>query len=341
MSAPGVSGENPSLRYGDVVQFGTPTPCAEEIDWGQPVVLFGENREGQLQAFPVAASPEGDARLTTPEPVTVTSDVRRFGRMSLWQVREALLPGVDPRDHLYTVGSYTSYRHYYENPPPPVEATLHEETTPFLPEERAEIAAVLEDLDEVNHRLNEAGRPDLLMTERAEMQPVNTPEDLATKNNFTPHLMNLGIHREGEMRYTEDHLQSGLPWENLRMPTDDEFNRLTSIAGLSRDEYGDAIYSEPSLGPGMAGFSGEQLLYLTMATHLDKKYFARMITLFPDFTKSILTECAGRHPQDRPDDVLIAAYQVMSQLVDKTDPYVMRKEHGSDVETVNDAYLAG
>jgi hypothetical protein len=339
MSAPDLSGENPLLRYGDVVQFGVQDPATQEIAWGEPAVVFGGNQVGQMEAFPVITSTEGDAQLITPEPMTPTAEVRRFGRMSLWQVREALLATVDPWDRQAAVTDYTSYKHY-KDLSVTIESTLHDETTPYLTEERAEIAAVLENLDEVNRRLAEAGRPDLAMGERAEMQPVNTPEDLATKNNFAPNLLHLGIHREGEPQYTTDPLQANLPWENLRMPTDEEFQRLSSIAGLPQETYDEAIFGETDLGPGMAGFPANELMYLKMATHLDKKSFGRMITLFPDFTRRILADCMGRHPQDRPDDVLIAAYQVMAQLVDTGDSEVMRKKNGADVEAVDDWYLA-
>ncbi|HSX34407.1 MAG TPA: hypothetical protein VLF62_02070 [Candidatus Saccharimonadales bacterium] len=335
------------LRYGDVIQLTNQNPSTPGITEGTLAVAYGpgETQSG-LQAFLVTAGEDGTARIDPETPLNLppAAHIRRFGRMTLWQMQGILGAGTELWEHHAVVARYANYKSN-KQPPFTSEAIIHDETAPYLPEMRAEIDAVLEDIPEMNRRLADAGRPDLAMSERAEMQEVNTPEELRTKNNFTPNLMQTGLLNK-DTPVTPDPYQQYLEWFHHDPPNDEMFDRLLSIAGLSAEAYRDALFvtndeGHPTdTGPGMAGFSANDILGLVMTSHLNKKYFARMMVLFPTYTKRVLQDCVGRHPHDRPEDVLISAYQVMSKLVDLLDTDVMRDTEHDGVMRVDSWYLA-
>lgn len=310
------------------------------MSWDDPHILFraAADQAGQIEVFPISTSPEGDILLSSPNAVTPTQHVRRLGRLTLHQVRQALFPNVaDPWEAHGEVRKYTDKYDHYRAEPISVEATLHDETQPYITtEERAEIETLLEDTDEMNRRFTGAGRPDLVMRQRAQMEPVNSLEDLYEKNNFIPNLAGVGFQREGEERELVDML--GVQrYRNLRPPTDDEYARLTGITGLPLNVYSEDVLSRE--GRGLVGFSAKQLERIVMYSHVNRKYFGRMMILFPDLTKRILNDSVGKHPHDLREDALMTAYQVMSRLVDMGDSEVLYDAHGTGVLEPDRQYL--
>jgi|GEM_PF-3138301 len=336
------------LRYGDVIQLTDQVPSVPGITEGKLGVVFSAEVGDPLMIFPVTTAEDnpkhpdeaGSVRLGEPEATTVLNNVRIFGRMTLYQVRTALVGHVTDERVQRELTDFYANKETYRQEPWDVHPRTFNESTPYVPELRAEVDAVLEDIGEINRRLTEAGRPDLLMTEQAKMQPVNTPEDLVTKNNFIPKLMRMGPMASGD-RLTTDPI-GDVFWHHYRPPNDDEYARLVSIAGQDPMYYESAMFKlnaegfPIAIGEGAAGFSSYQIEDWQNGSHLSRRFFARMMVLFPTYTKRILEDCVGRHPHDRPDNVLINAYQVMSKLVDVDDPNVIRARTGE----VDDWYLA-
>lgn len=336
MTPPETPGASAVLRYGDVVQFGVRQPDTDEIAWGLLGVVFSGN-DGTIQTFPVHQTPTGEAHLTDPQPVAPTSDIRRFGRLTLLQVRTAAAAIITDPDERMAIARTYARDSFYTSQTTPVESTLHDETTPYLPEMRAEIDATLQDMEEMNRRLVAAGRPDLVMTQRVDILPVNTPEDLINLTNFMFRLEHFGFAPENAEETFFLDFDVMKRWDNIQPPTDEQYGRLASVAGLETD-----IYMESGFGngaDGLGGFTAEQIEKLTMTTHIDRECFARMMTIFPAFTKRILQDCVGNHPQDRPDDVFIAAYQVMARLIDGHDAYVAHVNPDDSITGVDPSYL--
>jgi len=159
---------------------------------------------------------------------------------------------------------------------------------------------IANDLEACNQRFNVAGRPDLVITTPATMMHVESPlEVLERCNNFTPKFQI----STGFRTWEEDRSEYSLPpierSERIPITTDD----LVSIAE-GAPKFRDATIS-----------------------HVRKPAFARMLILFPDFTRKLaldFSELGYSSLDQRYRAELFAAYQLMSRLVDQNDPHVMR-----------------
>ena len=170
-----------------------------------------------------------------------------------------------------------------------------------------ESLAIVETIKDANTALEQAGRPDLAITEREEMITVDSPELIREPGaNFTANFIMYtdrieapeGSH-EGPtlVPVTKEEIEA---WRKLP--------KITSYAHEKElEESGDFVFP----------FN---------ASHISKGAFLRMLVLFPDFTKDLITRMSNlRNDTDgevRFEAELFVAYQLMARLVDKNDPDV-------------------
>jgi hypothetical protein len=174
---------------------------------------------------------------------------------------------------------------------------------------------IVSDIHLCNEELVRANRPDLIMIGRAEMMHVSSPEDiLKICNNFTPKFyFDIGY----EIRPTEGkHFEETIPISI----NESQLKSLTK-EGVSFDDF---LLTED-------GWSNN---------HADKPAFLRMLVLFTEFTVPfVLAMSATDEHGKRKDEIWLApelfiAYQLMSQLVDTKDKYVLK-----DDGKIDDWYL--
>ena len=164
----------------------------------------------------------------------------------------------------------------------------------------AEAMPLVEDLDECNRRLTEAGRPDLVITKPTSLMEVDNPlEVLERCNNFTP---NFQV-STGLKEWFEDHTKYSLPPQ-----------RHSDPIPVTKEELDSVMTGSPTF----EDLSG---------SHVQKPAYERMFILFPDFTRKLTLEFSEQGYGklfERYRAELFAAYHVMSRLVDEGDEYVMR-----------------
>lgn len=186
--------------------------------------------------------------------------------------------------------------------------------------------ALLGDLEATNARLSEVGRPDLVIADRAEMMPVNTPAEMAgSVNNFMPNfVMRTGVRETGELNFRDEPVLEAIP------PTEEDLDAFKDAPRIGDFEDKKAVIE-----------TGEYPLF-GANSHARKPAFLRMLNLFPDFTKKFVIGISdpanGRH-YDRFEPELFVAYQLMSQLIDKADAYVVRDNVDVAADGVDDWYL--
>lgn len=163
--------------------------------------------------------------------------------------------------------------------------------------------SILEDLQLVNGILLQRGGHDLVISDRAEMMPLENPED-------GPRVRKLGNFAPKCTIYT-----------GIEESDDDELagRRLIPIT--------------PGQLRGIADGSYELDEDLAYRKHVPKPAFRRMLVLFPEFSEEFIISISD--PEDRrlydlflPE--IFVAYQLMSRLVDKNDEHVLRN---GEVET--------
>lgn len=153
---------------------------------------------------------------------------------------------------------------------------------------------LVSDLPVCNNRLVEVGRPDLVITTRAQMQPIETPRAAVLETNNFGAYFNFYLENEDRSR------SATLTAEQVSMIRN----------GISTKE----VFGEEWPAAQIDTFS-----------HLRNKSFHRMLALFPDFTSKFLVD-AGKeelHPRDFEPEIFVA-YQFMSRLVDVDDKHVLR-----------------
>lgn len=161
----------------------------------------------------------------------------------------------------------------------------------------AEALPVVEDTNTCNAFLVESGRPDLAIVSPARMMDIESPlEILERSNNFAPNFQVSTDFREA----TIQELAKDPSLTHVRIPiTSDELDDMTSERTT----------------PNLRG------------SHATKPAFARMLMLFPDFTRKLTMDFSTQGHEElstRYTAELFAAYQLMSRLVDQNDQNVMR-----------------
>lgn len=171
---------------------------------------------------------------------------------------------------------------------------------------------IVEDADNANKALEAGGRPDLAITERAEMWQVEKPEEVTERcNNFTPSFV----------MYT-DRIEP--PEGSLERPTFIPIapEELLGLRDLPKIE----SFEQLRELEGSGNFTFPNNAYIT---HIVKPAFLRMLILFPDFTVDLVTRMSNdsaRHRELRFEPELFVAYQIMSRLVDVEDYSVVNEE---------------
>lgn len=175
---------------------------------------------------------------------------------------------------------------------------------------------IVSDIESVNARLTEAGRPDLAITDQARMMEIVEPADIPKRcNNFTPN-----FHFYTDRRETGDLDWRNEPATELIPATREEILALKDVPKFaSYDEFADMADSRkfPALSRN--------------GNHGNEPAFTRMIILFPEFASSLAVDMStleDRRRYAKFEDRLYVAYQLMSRLVDKLDPHVLNKDGG-------------
>lgn len=168
----------------------------------------------------------------------------------------------------------------------------------------AEALPVVNDVQQVNARLTELGRDDLLIHERAEMDPHTELDDFVGKNNTTTN--NFRFRMQISV-FTE------------RKPNRDD-QRVTDLKrGITEDELLGLIDRSFDLG------KADMLSNFAV-----KPVFIRLLACFPEFTTKLVTAISGteKGPEVFEPYVpeLFIAYQLVSKLVDINDPDVLHPE---------------
>jgi len=152
-----------------------------------------------------------------------------------------------------------------------------------------EVLSTNADLDVYNRMLTEAGRPNLVISEQATVLQISSPEEVITKLNNFRHAFNF-------QKYTD-------------VPVTEE-----SLARLrTQPDYLSEQFEGNDVG--------------VAQTHAGKPAFQRMLTLYPDFTIQLVLavgQTSGSKSMGTLTPDLFTAYQLISQLVDEQDPYVIR-----------------
>jgi len=180
---------------------------------------------------------------------------------------------------------------------------------------------VVADMERTNKLLIAAGRPDLAMTERAEMMSLEKPEDIRSRcNNFTPNFPFITANI--------------LIKKNDRHPVFNEYKTIPvtrdQMMQLRSGEVTPEDLEDESIKNSSAGIS---------MSHATKPGFQRMLVLFPEFTIDLVLAMSEPTIRNKIDawfqPELFVAYQLMSRLVDVNDHAVVEKGK------VNDWYLCG
>jgi hypothetical protein len=174
-----------------------------------------------------------------------------------------------------------------------------------------EALPVVTDLEGVNKRLAETGRPDLAVVERADMLAISTPQEIPQRgNNFLPNFH----FWTGKAEVGDPDPWGNRPKENIPA-TLEEVLALRQLPRLnSFEEKKEAANQFPAL---------------KHSCHGTRPAFTRMLILFPEFTTSLVTEMsapANRSKYDKFEERLFVAYQLMSRLVDKADYGVVNEQ---------------
>lgn len=161
---------------------------------------------------------------------------------------------------------------------------------------------IVSDLTACNQRLSGAGRSDLAMTEQARMMEVSSPSEVLGKcNNFTP---NFSIHTG----YVEEDSQGSAYFGKNKKPIPITLEELTSLVKKK--------------------ITFENSENWAILSHIIKPAFQRMLALFPDFTTSLvlkLSQSQEGYVYAESEPELFVAYQIMSNLVDVGDEYVVNE----------------
>lgn len=201
----------------------------------------------------------------------------------------------------------------------PLEAlrTYNQQRQAELDKLEADFAHGLEvvcDLGRVNEVLSASARPDLAMTERAVMDEVATIDDLKHTNNFATNLGGFGF------AANETDASGFTIYAGLRGPDPEEAKMLFDLGARGNYEQ----YMEYSAEQGL---DRDTVSMLLINSHLARGAFMRMWVLFPELTQTIMARSLNtiRKNHDEYKQEAFVAYNLMAQLVDTGDAYVMRE----------------
>lgn len=173
---------------------------------------------------------------------------------------------------------------------------------------------LLSDLDKLNQVLAQKGRPDLAITEPAEMDSIDQPSDIT---NFANNFSFKFAFYSGWLEAKEADA-TVIPQHEPIIATEQEIAALEAMP-LFRSSAEVRDFKKSEQLPCMANIS-----------HATKPAFTRMLILFPEFTKNLVLGISDptnkhQHALFAPD--LFVAYQLMSHLVDINDLYVKHDGH--------------
>lgn len=173
---------------------------------------------------------------------------------------------------------------------------------------------LISDLGRVNELLAVSPRPDLVMTERVAMMPVDTIEDLGKVNNFIPSMRTFGmrLYEDVKDRWTDEIKPEFVGWREY---TDEE--RAQAFLMGARGDY-DAHHAFAEANGVDYDFAHD----LLMQTHVNEPAFMRMWILMPELTEELMAACLDRPERKsyaKIEEEIFVAYSLMSRLVDKND----------------------
>jgi hypothetical protein len=177
------------------------------------------------------------------------------------------------------------------------------------------------DLEQVNAILAASPRPDLIMTERVEISPLDTLNRIdRAVNNFVPSWSAFGAPVYGEERgwlSKEPTLQMV-----GRRPLNSEERQLYFFMG-ARGDYDEhmAFAKEHGIDPDLASD-------MIMQTHLNREAFMRMWILMPEFTERLMEMCLKeiKNQPKKIDEEIFVAFTLMTRLVDMNDRGIVKKD---------------
>lgn len=183
---------------------------------------------------------------------------------------------------------------------------------------------VVGDLDLVNARIENSPRPELVISERAEMMAVPTLNELFKINNFAPNMKSFGmpLYVAEENPINPDRLGQRLI--GYRDFTDEERELLFVLGGRSFQEIED-ITEELEVDKDLKRAA-------QVMTNACREAFIRMWILFPELTEKLMTSCLDRPDQGyvTKDEEIFIAYNVMARLVDTNDRGVTKDDGSID-----------
>lgn len=193
-----------------------------------------------------------------------------------------------------------------------------------------EAMAVVEDIATVNAALEQSSRPDLVITEPAEMMAIQGPYDRGGNlNNFTPNLTGFGAatYVEEEVTWGIRNGQMQKKFTGRQQPSREELD-LYLFLGARGSYHEHLAFAEEN------GIDADFARDLMMATHINKEAFVRMWILFPELTERIMATMldTGEHTQASTVEEVYVAYSIMSCLVDANDTSVKRPELKGQVD---------
>ena len=178
------------------------------------------------------------------------------------------------------------------------------------------------DLDGVNHVLATSSRPDLVMTERVPMMPLERVEDVDILNNFNSSMRSFGVTLLGDV----DAWTKMPEIIGLREFTEEE--KATAFLLGARGDYNEHLaFTEER------GIDRDFARDLLMGVHINREAFMRMWILMPELTEEIMRLSLEREYGkgfERVKEEIFVAYQLMSRLVDRNDRGAIKDDGSID-----------
>lgn len=184
---------------------------------------------------------------------------------------------------------------------------------------------MISDLGRVNELLAASPRPDLVMTERVAMMPVDAIEDIGKANNFTPSMSAFGMPVFESRKKSSWSEEMELKFVGRRDYTDEEKAKVF-LMGARGDWDEHFAFAEEH------GIDYDFARDLTLQTHVKQPAFMRMWILLPELTEELMRACLDRDrfKGQNIDEEIFVAYQLMSRLVDRNDRGAVKKDGSVD-----------
>ncbi len=172
---------------------------------------------------------------------------------------------------------------------------------------------LIADFDQVNELLTTSPRPDLVMTQRVLMMPVESPSNLGYVNNFVPKLRAFGV-RLYEDRRSDWTGEIESQEIGRRQLTDKERAQYFFMGARGG-------YDEHLAFAKQHGIDGSLAKEMWPQTHISKEAFMRLWILMPELTETLMDLSLDK-PGSRYGNIneeVFVAYSLMSRLVDRND----------------------